>query len=275
MRVGIAQMNIAWEDPEANYSVVETFVSRACKRKVDLLVLPEMFALGFTMEGAAFAEEEEGPTAAFLARCAREGRMHLLGGCVLKGDGKPRNAALLFSPEGELLARYDKIHPFTMSAEQKYYGAGRKPVVVPALGFRIQLSVCYDMRFPELYRAGIEDGANLIAVIANWPVARESHWRILARARAVDNLSYVIACNRTGEGGDLSYPGASMIIAPTGEILAGGGNEETIYVADVDPEVVAEARRNFPFLRDRRPALYREWAEKHRDGEPLPPKGEL
>jgi omega-amidase len=264
MRVGIAQMDIAWENPEANYACVEGFVDQAAKRNVDLLVLPEMFALGFTMNGARFAEEEDGPTATFLARCARAGGMHLIGGCVMKGEKKPRNAALLFSPEGELLARYDKIHPFTMSDEQKHYGAGWKPVVVPALGFRIQLTVCYDMRFPELYRAGIEDGADLIAVIANWPVAREGHWRVLARARAVDNLSYVVACNRTGAGGGLSYPGASMIVAPTGEVLAGGRSEETLYTADIEADVVADARRDFPFLRDRRPALYREW-ERSRD----------
>jgi len=262
MRVAIAQMDIAWEDRDANFRKAESMMDDARGEGADLLVLPEMFALGFTMNGAAFAEDEDGPTTRFLSRLAREGGMHVLGSCVFKGRKKPRNAALLYSPDGAVLARYDKIHPFSMSDEDKHYGAGTRPVVVPVLGFNVQLTICYDLRFPELYRAGLERGADLITVVANWPIERELHWRFLARTRAIDNLAYVVACNRTGEGGGLTYPGASMVVDPAGEVLVNGGREEAVYVAELTPRTVERTRRKFPFVRDRRPALYREWFEE-------------
>jgi len=259
VRVGVVQMDIAWEDREANFRKVEGFLEQARTARVELLVLPEMFALGFTMNGAAFAEEREGPTTRFLARCAREYGLYIAGACVFRGAEKPRNAALLYSPQGELLARYDKVHPFSMSQEDRYYSAGEQVVVTAALGFNIQQTICYDLRFPELFRAGIERGADLMLVIANWPIEREHHWRFLARARAIDNLSYVVACNRTGEGGGLVYPGASMVVAPDGTVLVNGGREETLYVADLDPAMIGATRRRFPFLRDRKRELYRKW----------------
>ena len=181
MRVGVVQMDIAWEEKEKNYRKVERFLEKARSEKVDLLVLPEMFALGFTMNSDSFAEDTDGPTTRFLSRCAGKSSMHILGSCVFKGPDKPHNAALLYSPEGELLARYDKVHPFTMGDEDKHYSAGDRPVVVKAAGFRIQLTVCYDLRFPELYRAGLDRGADLITVIANWPIERERHWRFWRR----------------------------------------------------------------------------------------------
>ena len=261
MRIGIAQMDIRWEDRRANFERVERFAAEAVERGVDLLVLPEMFGLGFTMDGARFAEDDGGPTTRFLARTARTTGMHILGACVFEGREKPRNAALLVSPRGEILARYDKVHPFSMSGEHLHYEAGTEPVVAEALGFGIQLSICYDLRFPEIYLAGIDRGATLIAVIASWPATREAHWRLLARARAIDGLAYVAACNRTGKGGGLVYPGASMVVDPEGEVLVNGGREEALYTADLDPRKVEAARRKFPFLRDRRPELYRSWLE--------------
>ncbi len=259
MRVGIVQLDIVWEDRDANFRKVEGFLAEARRKEVDLLVLPEMFAIGFTMNAKPFAEESDGPTTRFLSRSARQYGMHLLGACVFASDGLPRNAALLYGPDGQLLARYDKIHPFTMSKEDENYSAGDELVVVPALGFNILLSVCYDLRFPELYRAALDRGADLITVIANWPIERERHWRFLSQSRAVDNLSYVVACNRTGEGGGLTYPGASMAVDPTGEVLIDGGREEALYTADLTPRTVERARRKFPFLKDRKPELYRQW----------------
>lgn len=263
MRVGVVQMDIVWENREANFAKTEGFLTEARDKGADLVVLPEMFALGFTMDGRKFAEDEDGPTTRFLSRCAAEYGCHILGACVYRtgdlAEDLPRNATVLYSPEGKLLARYDKIHPFTMSGEHEHYGAGSEPVVAPALGFNMQLTICYDLRFPEVYRAGLHLGSDLIIVIANWPIERERHWRFLAQARAIDNLSYVVACNRTGEGGGLTYPGASMVVDPTGEALVEGGREEILYTADLDPRTVERARRKFPFLRDRKPDLYRQW----------------
>jgi len=259
MRVGIVQLDIVWEDRDANFRKVEDYLAEAERKKVDLVVLPEMFAIGFTMNAAPFAEGSDGPTTRFLSQSARRWGVHILGACVFQSDTLPRNAALLYGPTGELLARYDKIHPFTMSKEHENYAAGDRLVVVPALGFNILLSVCYDLRFPELYRAALDLGADLITVIANWPIEREHHWRFLSQSRAVDNLSYVVACNRTGEGGGLTYPGASLAVDPTGEVLVDGGREEGLYTADLTPRTVERARRAFPFLRDRKPELYRQW----------------
>lgn len=262
MRVGIAQYDIAWEDREANFLKVDRFLEEGRDRGVELMVLPELFALGFTMSSRKFSEDADGPTSRFLSRSARSFGMHIIGGCVLHGPDKPRNTALLFTPDGNLLARYDKIHPFSFGDEDLHYDPGDRPVVTGALGFGIHMTICYDLRFPELFRAGLDRGSDLIVVIANWPIERERHWRFLARTRAIDNLSFLVACNRTGSGGGLTYPGASLIVDPTGDVLADGAGEEKLCVADLDPALIDKTRRKFPFLRDRKHDLYRKWNEE-------------
>ncbi len=262
MKAAFAQFDIVWEDREGNFRKVDRFLEEGRDLGVDLLVLPELFALGFTMNAGKFVEDESGPTVSYLSRAARSFGIHIIGGSILHGPGRPRNVALLHGPDGSLLGRYDKIHPFSFGDEDKHYDPGDSPLVIEALGFNVLITICYDLRFPELYRAGLDRGADLIVVIANWPIEREAHWRFLAQGRAIDNLSYLVACNRTGIGGGLTYPGASLIVDPTGTVLADGAGEETLCVADLNPRMVEKTRRKFPFLRDRKRDLYRKWIEE-------------
>jgi hypothetical protein len=152
--------------------------------------------------------------------------------------------------------RYTKIHPFSFAGEEKVMASGGDVVTWEVEGLRVTPLVCYDLRFPEPFRLAAEE-TDLYAVVANWPERRRHHWSLLLRARAVENLAFVAGVNRVGEGGDLRYLGDSALVGPWGETIVSAAEQETVLVADVSPSAVAEARRKFPALADRRPASYR------------------
>jgi predicted amidohydrolase len=163
--------------------------------------------------------------------------------------------AILAGPDGNA-TRYAKIHPFTFGGEHRVYAGGDRIVTVDVEGLRVTPFVCYDLRFPEPFRLAAAD-TDLFAVVANWPEPRREAWRTLLRARAIENLCYVAGVNRAGEGGGLRYAGDSAVISPWGEVLAEGGVEEAVLIADVDASVVRSTRAKFPALEDRRPEAYR------------------
>ena len=254
MQVACCQLDIRWEDKPANYRRVEELVRGAGLAPGALLVLPEMFATGFTMNATAVVERTDGPTCAFLGRLAAAHRAHVLGGVVLAdGAGRPRNEAALFGPEGQLVGRYAKMHPFTLGGERDSYAAGDAVVTLPLPGgLTLQPAVCYDLRFPELFRRVGPRAPEVIAVMANWPVARVAHWVALAQARAIENQAYVIAVNRCGADPKLTYNGHSRIIDPRGEVLADAGEAEGVIRAEVDRDMLEAYRGSLPFLRDKR-----------------------
>jgi predicted amidohydrolase len=177
----------------------------------------------------------------------------LLGGVVTaaKGD-KGLNQAAVFSPEGKELARYTKLQPFAPGGEADNYDAGQEPFLFSWQGFTVAPFICYDLRFPEHFRAAARRGAQLFAVIANWPVARIQHWVALLQARAIENQAYVAGVNRVGRDPTLVYSGRSLIVSAKGEVLADAGNGESIISADLDPAELESYRRDLPFLRDMR-----------------------
>jgi omega-amidase len=252
MRVACCQLDIAWEDKTANYLRVEALVRAANLDRGTLLLLPEMFPTGFSMNADAIAEHVNGPAWCFVAALARELGIHVLAGIVMAGDagGRPRNEALLFGPDGGLACRYAKVHRFTFAGEHNYYDAGDRPVTCDVAGWRVQPAVCYDLRFPELFRTPAARGAELICVIANWPAAREPHWLALLRARAIENQAYVAAVNRCGRDPNVAYSGRSQVIDPRGEIIADGGGDEGVIAADLDLESLRAYREKFPALTD-------------------------
>jgi omega-amidase len=255
MQVACCQFDIAWEDKPANYRRVADMVRAAGLEPGTLLLLPEMFATGFSMNTARTAEPLEGPTGKFLAELALEHRLQVVGGAVITdaASGRPRNEALAFDPRGRLLARYAKVYPFTLSSEHEHHAAGERGAAFDWAGCRVSPAVCYDLRFPELFRRFAGDGAELLAVIANWPVAREAHWTTLLRARAIENQACVAGVNRVGtDGTGLAHSGRSQIIDHRGEVVADAGGEETIIRANVDPDALREYRRKLPFLADMR-----------------------
>lgn len=253
MKVYCCQFDIVWEDKEANYAKVESMLSAAGIEEGSLVQLPEMFATGFSMNVSAIREGPARETAAFLAGLARRWKSFVLGGLVTEAPcGRGCNQAVAFSPEGGELARYTKIQPFSLGGEKDHYTEGDRVRTFSWRGLTVVPYICYDLRFPEIFRVGARKGAQVITVMANWPETRIQHWVTLLQARAIENQAYVAGVNRCGASPDLPYNGRSLIVAPTGEILADAGDRERVIAAEVDAEALQALRTNLPFLRDMR-----------------------
>jgi len=216
------------------------------------VLLPEMFPSGFTMNVAAAAESKGRDSEVFLGRTAKEFGIYLVAGIVTARDGLGRNEAVVFSPDGIEIARYCKMQPFNLGGEGQHYCAGNEIVTFNWNGLTVAPFICYDLRFPELFRAAVLRGAQLFAVIANWPVMRIGHWVTLLQARAIENQAYAIGTNRCGADPKLSYNGRSIIVNPHGDILADAGDGEKVITADVDAQAVVKWRADFPALADMR-----------------------
>lgn len=253
MRVAAVQHDIAWEDPKANFARLEPRIAAAAASGARLVALTEMYSTGFSMNTEVTAEPVDGPSTAFLVEQA--GR-HGVWTCATLAERSentplPTNTCVLASPDGTV-RRYRKIHPFSYGGEDERFSAGSEFVTVDVEGLRVTLFVCYDLRFADEFWATAAD-TDCYLVPANWPKARRSHWTTLLAARAIENQAYVIGVNRVGEGGNgLGYVGDSMIVDPSGAVLASAAEAEALLVTDVDPEVVARTRERYPFARDRR-----------------------
>jgi omega-amidase len=245
------QLDIVWENKPATFDRVRRLLDAHKPQPGALLVLPEMFSTGFSMDVATIHEGSDRPAEQFLQSLAREFSVYTLGGVVNLGpDGRGRNQALAFAPDGHELVRYDKIHPFTLGEEGKHYTAGDTIQLFNWESMSVSPFVCYDLRFPEIFRAAVRRKAQLLAVIANWPYPRESHWVTLLQARAIENQAYVIGVNRCGKDPKYTYFGRSLIVDPHGTILADAGHTEGLVTAEVDAQIVNTWRRDFPALAD-------------------------
>jgi predicted amidohydrolase len=253
MKLYCVQHHIAWENKRENFARVETLLSMAKPEAGSLVLLPEMFATGFSMNAGAIAEERGRETDQFLSAKAKQFSVFLLGGVVTPhSKGKGFNQCVVFSPEGAEVARYSKIQPFTPGGESDNYQAGQEVVTFPWQGFVVAPFVCYDLRFPEHFRAATRRGAQLITVISSWPAARIQHWVTLLQARAIENQAYVAGVNRCGTDPKFTYTGRSLIVSPKGDILADAGNGETVISADVSLDELMTYRKDLPFLADMR-----------------------
>lgn len=253
--VGV-QLDIAWEDREENFRTVRTLLEKSPISPGSLIILPEMFSSGFSMNVSQIHEGEERKTAQFLAGLARDLESTVLGGLVTcAADGRGRNEAVVFQPDGEERVRYQKIHPFRYGGETDHYEPGQEIHTFAWAGFTVAPFICYDLRFPEVFRIGAHRGANLCVIIANWPEAREDHWLTLLKARAIENQAYVIGVNRSGKDPRLAYSGRSQVIGPTGTVLVDAGSEEGVFTGELDREALLEYRSQFPALQDLRPEL--------------------
>jgi predicted amidohydrolase len=253
MKVAAVQHDIVWEDPPANFARLAPLIEGAAAESARLVVLTEMYATGFSMDTERVAEPFDGPSARFLQEQARAHGVWVCGSVPERQDGhtKPSNCLVLAGPDATV-HRYCKIHPFSYSGEHERYDAGNRLVTVIVEGVRVSLFVCYDLRFADEFWALARD-TDCYVVPANWPEQRRDHWRTLLRARAIENLAYVVGVNRVGRGGRIEYVGDSAVIDPFGEELADGeGAGETVLYADVEPAVVQQTRERYPFLVDRR-----------------------
>ncbi len=195
-------------------------------------------------------DRQDGESTRFFKELAKNFRTNIFAGIIEVEEKNFFNTLIHIGPEGELKSKYRKIHPFSYSNENKFYSRGKETVITQINKTKIGLSICYDLRFPELYRHYGKERVDLIINIANWPVTRIEHWRILLRARAIENQCYVVGVNRIGNDPKLIYNGFSSVFDPMGVEIITVENEERIIPAEINPETVREVRNKFPFLND-------------------------
>lgn len=259
MRAHLVQLDIAWEDKAANHRAVNALLAGARTEPGDLIVLPEMFDTGFSLRVERTADDD-GVSSAFLGALASRLRSFVLASITARHEGgMARNRALVFAPDGSLVVRYDKMHPFTFGREGERFGRGDEAVTFAwesgRSGLRVCPTVCYDLRFPELFRRGLSLGAEAFIVVANWPAERAAHWRALLVARAIENQAFVLGVNRCGNDPHLRYAGGSIAIDPRGRVLCEAGEVPTVLTLPLDRRSVDEWRASFPAWRDQHPAL--------------------
>ncbi len=253
MKIFCCQHDIVWENPAANHAKARALLAAANIPRGSLVLLAEMFACGFSMNVPAIAEPAGGATERFLADTARDLGIYLMGGVVGQGQGgRGRNQAVVFSPAGVEHARYCKTQPFAPGGEAAAYEAGPGPILFPWGECLVAPFICYDLRFPEIFRPAGRAGARLMTVIASWPDARLAHWVKLLQARAIENQCWVAGVNRIGNDPQFHYSGRTMIVNHQGEIVADAGDRETVISADVDFAAMDAYRKDKPFLADMR-----------------------
>ena len=253
MQIVAVQLDIAWQDKAANHEKIRRLLAEREIAERSLIVLPEMFDTGFSMRIDETAQTERRESERFLAKLAQTTASAALAGVVAPvEDGKASNEAVAFAPDGRQLVRYRKMRPFSLSGEDSKYHSGHRHEIFEWGGASIAPFICYDLRFPELFRPAVADGAELIVVIASWPDARSEHWVRLLQARAIENLAYVVGVNRCGSDPTLNYDGRSVIFSPKGECLVEADANEQVLVADIDINEVRRWRAKFPALDDMR-----------------------
>ena len=249
--LAVVQTDTVWEDAEANHAKVREQLDAAGPKPGSLVVLQEMFSSGFTMNVDKVAEKDPSRSEAFLSDQARERGIYLLGGVVRRGPfGAVRNQSVVYSPEGNLVSRYTKIQGFTLGGESDAYAPGDDIVMFAWNGINVAHFICYDLRFPELFRAAAKLGADAYTIIASWPNLRHEHWTHLLRARAIENQAYVVGVNRCGSDPKFEYDGGSHIVDFRGAVIADAGQDEGVVSAAPDLNGLREYRTQLPFLED-------------------------
>jgi len=249
MKVAILQYSPLWEDKESNKNKIKRILESSDKR-FDLLVLPEMTLTGFTMNAVNLAESINGDTFQFFSQIAVQNSFDVLVGIIEKSKSKPFNTLLHINNKGKMIKLYRKIHPFSYANEHKYFNAGKRPAITKVKNFKVGLSICYDLRFPELYRKYAKKKVHLIVDIANWPDTRIEHWRVLLKARAIENQCYVIGVNRVGKDIKLNYNGYSSVFDPMGKEILSIIDREGLFITEFDKDYINQTREKLPFLED-------------------------
>ncbi|WP_215223319.1 amidohydrolase [Echinicola shivajiensis] len=253
LKVALIQTDLYWQDREANLAMLEEKIW-PLKGKVDLIVLPEMFPTGFSMETEKLAEPMNFTTTKWMKQMAAQSKAVVTGSLIIKDGERYFNRLLWVTPEGEI-EHYDKRHLFRMAKEDDYFSAGRDNVAFEVKGWNILPQVCYDLRFPVWSRNNSDDEGNtdydVALYIASWPEARESAWDILLKARAIENLCYSIGVNRVGvDGNGISYSGHSAAYDFKGGTLAFSEKSEEELIIELDAEKLLEYRQKFPAWKD-------------------------
>jgi omega-amidase len=248
LKTTIIQTELAWEDIESNLAAFDDKIN-SIQDNTHLIVLPEMFTTGFTMNPGDLAQNMNGSSVKWLREKSRQKNADIVGSIIIADNGKFFNRLIWAKPQGEVFT-YDKRHLFRMAGEEKVYSAGRQNITVELRGWRIRPFICYDLRFP-VWTRNIENRYDAAIFIANWPERRSVHWKLLLQARAVENQCYVIGVNRVGiDGNGHTYSGDSSIIDPLGNFIFHKKNATITHTVDLSYETLQNARESFPAWMD-------------------------
>lgn len=243
------QTNLFWEDKTANLQMLEQKIL-AIPDKTNIVVLPEMFSTGFSMQPELFAETMEGISVEWMKKISHKKNIILTGSLIIQEEGKYFNRLIWMLPNGQY-GHYDKRHLFAFGKEDNHYTAGIKRLVASVNGWKINLQICYDLRFPVWARQQSESEYDVLIYVANWPKVRRHAWKSLLVARAIENQCYVVGVNRVGnDGNNIYHSGDTMVIDPLGEILYTKADEEDIFTSLLQKENLDVIRNKFPFGRD-------------------------
>lgn len=252
LKIALLQTTQYWEDKQKNLSHFEQKLSTL---RCDLLLLPEMFQTGFTMNSTDMAEDiSSSPSISWLQKIAKEKNTAIYTSLIIRDKNTYYNRGVFVKPTGEI-SHYNKRKTFTLAKENEHYQSGNEERIVAYLGWKINLQICYDLRFPELCRNRIESNGqpayDLLLYVANWPERRIAHWDALLKARAIENQTFVAAVNRIGKDyNELLYNGHSSVIDPLGEVCISSDTEELLQLV-IKPTKLLEIREKLPFLKDR------------------------
>ncbi len=249
MKLGLVQYTPVWENPEENILKIEELI-KTSNSNFDLLIFPEMTLTGFTMNAEKFAEEIDGTGTKYFMHLAQRLKTDIFTGIIELDGSSIYNSLVHFDSLGLIKARYRKIHPYSKAKEDQYYTAGEEIVITKMNQVKFGLSVCYDLRFPELYRLYSKERVEVLIDIANWPVPRIEHWKVLLRARAIENQCFMVGVNRVGDDPGNQYNGCSAVFDPMGNEIVMIQDSEMIIEAEIEIELVSTTRNTLPFLQD-------------------------
>jgi len=258
MRGSVIQFDIKPGEVAANEALAEEYIEKAAANGAEMVVLPELWNCGYQLADLPeLAQNMRGSSVRLLQKLAKKHHLFIFGGSIAeKKEGKYYNTMVTVNAQGDIVAKYRKIHLFPYGLEEeRYFSQGDDWALVDTPWGKAGLMICYDLRFPELARNLVLRGAKLLVVPAQWPLARLENWLILVQARAVENQVFVLAANRTGKDFSGKYDGGSLIVSPWGDILARGCGEDGIYTADMDFALIEDAKSKIPSLEARRRIL--------------------
>ena len=248
LKVTLIQSDLAWEDIESNLFQFDNAIN-SIEENSDLIILPEMFSTGFSMNAAGLAQDMDGSAVQWIQKKSKDTNADIVGSIIINDKGKFYNRLVWAKPQGDVLT-YDKRHLFRMAGEEKIYSAGSRNITVELNGWRIRPFICYDLRFP-VWTRNMKNQYDMAIFIANWPERRAEHWKVLLQSRAVENQCYVIGVNRVGtDGNRLTYSGDSSIIDPWGAVIFQKSNRPCIHTAQLSYDLLKKCRNDFPVWMD-------------------------
>jgi predicted amidohydrolase len=252
LTITLIQTDLSWENKKANLEMLQQKIE-SIKDKTEVVILPEMFSTGFSMKSELLAETMDGETIHWMQKIASQKKIILTGSIIIEQEGKYFNRLIWMLPTGNY-GFYDKRHLFAYADEHSHYTKGNKKLIASVKGWKIQLQICYDLRFPVWSRqehGNSDNQYDLLINIANWPEKRNRAWKVLLQARAIENQCFVAGVNRVGEDGNkILYSGDSSLIDPMGEIIYYKNNDEDIFTYTLKKDIITECRKQFPFWKE-------------------------